>query len=747
MNFPQYFITASEQYTTRRSAVPAPYLRRAFRLQSIPETAKLTVCGLGFYELWLNGERVTRGMLSPTVSNPDRLIYYDVYDARPFLRQGENVIGLCLGNGFQNNPYGNIWKFDLAAFRSAPKAALALEMPDMVIDTSNGFVCHPSPIIFDDYRAGEYYDANKEIDRWAEPRFDASGWMPAMKAETPRGEARLNQALPIKIIREITPVSIAKAGDGYIYDFGVNTSGLCRLKINAEAGQKITMHFGERLYPDGTLDIENINFNSDNTDFIQKDIYICKGGEQTWCPMFTYHGFRYAWVKGLAPGQAVPEALTYLECRTAAGEIGGFRCSNETANRLQEMTRRSVLSNFHHILTDCPHREKNGWTADTALSAEHILLNLNADVNFKQWLENVRYEMRLSGALPGIVPTAGWGFECEDGWVKAWNGPAWDGALILLPYYLYCYRGDTEVLRDNAHAILRYLEYLTTKTDENGLLEIGLGDWCHIGRGEADYTAPLIVTDSILAMDLCNKAAHIFRVINKPLHENFAAGFAAELKKSIRGRLIDFGSMTAAGSCQTAQAMAIHYEVFEPGENAKAFERLMEIIRSDGNVMDIGVLGGRVLFHVLADFGRADLAFDMITGPEYPSYGYYAELGATTLYENFGKDPVDVKSMNHHFWGDISHWVIRHLAGINYRRAALDIKPNFIGKLDHAYAYHLAPEGKIEAGWERRGEKICLSVVVPDTLHGFISLCDGYVFEDRTSFKKALTGEYVVVKK
>jgi len=156
MNFPKYFVASTVDFTTRDAAVPAPYLRRSFQLESIPDKAKLTICGLGFYELWLNGKRITRGLLSPTISNPDKLVYYDVYDVQPLLRQGENVIGLCLGNGFQNNPNGSIWQFDLAPFRSAPKVALSLEMPDLLIDTTEGFVCHPSPIIFDDYRAGEY---------------------------------------------------------------------------------------------------------------------------------------------------------------------------------------------------------------------------------------------------------------------------------------------------------------------------------------------------------------------------------------------------------------------------------------------------------------------------------------------------------------------------------------------------------------------------------------------------------------
>jgi len=250
-----------------------------------------------------------------------------------------------------------------------------------------------------------------------------------------------------------------------------------------------------------------------------------------------------------------------------------------------------------------------------------------------------------------------------------------------------------------------------------------------------------------LAMDLCNKASFIFKVLNKKSHEIFATGLAANLKKSIRNKLIDFESMTVDGNCQTSQAMAIHYGAFEPEERDKAFEKLMEIIKSDGNVMNVGIIGGRVLFHVLANFGRADLAFDMIIGPEYPSYGYFAEHGATTLFENFFSDLNDVKSMNHHFWGDISNWFIRHLAGLSYRESKLEIRPNFIDKLDSASAYYLAPEGKIETSWERLGDKIHLKVAAPNTVQGTIRPSAGYIFEDGTNLKKASSGEYVLMKK
>lgn len=745
MNFPNYFISATHAYTTLETSVPAPYLRKTFDVKQSLKQAELLICGVGFYELYLNGERLTKGALAPYISAPKDVIYYDKYDVTAKLLKGKNVIAMILGNGFQNNPGGYIWGFDKACWRGAPRVALSLAITDekdetVWINSDETFKTANSPIVFDDYRIGERYDARLEIKNWNEIDFDDSNWKNAVHLDSPTGEKVLCNVEPIVVTKELSPVSITACDEGYLYDFKENCAGVCRLKINGAKGQTITMYHGEHII-DGKLDRTNLT--CDRTQESQKDIYICSGeGEERYVPTFTYHGFQYVYIKGLTEAQATNDTLTYIVMNSNLVEMGNFSCSDETINALQDMTRRSTLANFYYFPTDCPQREKNGWTADAALSAEHTLLNLSPEKSYAEWLRNIRKAQADNGCLPGIVPTDQWGF--------AWgNGPAWDCVLTYLPYYTYLYRGDKTILMENAHAILRYLQYLTTIIEEDGLIHIGLGDWCHVGRAADAYKSPQEFTNTVMAIDICQKAAYIFGELDMKIDQQYALALYKKLRTAVRERLIDKKTMTALGNCQTSQAMAIFYGIFDDAEKPVAFNNLLRIIEDCGNCMDVGVLGARVLFHVLSDFGYSDLAYEMITTKSFPSYANWVEKSATTLYEDFLPESDTVNSLNHHFWGDISHWFIRRLAGINYnpnrKGGEVNICPSFVKSLSFAKGYHRSPEGKITSEWEKRQNEIYLKLSIPNDLKGTIILPVGYIFEDETCVSPVRSGEYKIV--
>ncbi|WP_418588319.1 family 78 glycoside hydrolase catalytic domain [Hominenteromicrobium sp.] len=747
MEFSKSFIRASEAYNTFEHHVPAPYLRRAFQIDHEAK-ANVIITALGFYELYLNGERITKGRLAPYISNPDDLVYYDTYEVT--LRAGENVLGVWLGNGFTNNPGGHIWDFDIAAFRAAPQMALCLTYTGKsgeahCIESDETWRTESSPLLFDDYRFGEIYDGRLEIPGWNTIGFDDSAWKFAERAPQPRGEKRLCTAEPIDIVNELKPISVTKTEKGYLYDFGINTAGVCRLCVRGELDQRIELRHGEHL-KDGLPDVENIWFKREHwardLEYVHKDVYTCRGdGEEVYTPAFTYHGFRYVLVSGITEAQATEDLLTALEMHSLLEERGGFSCSDETANKLQQMTRQSDVTNFYYFPTDCPQREKNGWTADAALSSEHILLNLGAEKSYREWLRAIVKAQDNNGALPGIVPTSGWGF--------AWgNGPAWDSVLIELPYRLYQYRGDLDSAKLCAPAIIKYLHYLTTRMDEHDLLAIGLGDWCPPGREAHEYKSPLAFTDTVLSKDMADKAAFLFDKLNMPEQAAFARALSKRWKAAVRKYLIDENTMLAAGNCQTSQAMAIYYSIFEPAERKAAFEQLINLIEEQEYHLDVGVLGGRVLFHVLTDFGYSDLAFSMITRPDYPSYGNWIARGATTLWELFQPEGSDrIGSLNHHFWGDISSWFTQALSGIRMAPHGepneVDFRPSFISRLTHAEAFHSAPAGRIASAWERdEDDVIVLTVELPSTMHGIIRLESGYVFEDGLAYKAAESGTY-----
>ena len=744
MQFPKQFIRAGEVFNTFEAHVPAPYFRKTFFL---PEAAmgEILITACGFYELYINGKRITKGALAPYISNPDDMVYFDRYDVA--LQAGENVIAVLLGNGFQNNPGGYNWDFEKGDFRGAPQFALRVSCgEDLLLESDESFKTAPSPIVFDDYRFGEHYDANLEISGWNTLEFDDSGWCNAIPAPQPRGEARLCEAEPIVVTHEIEPVRIIECEDGsFIYDFGVNCAGVCCLKIKGEKGQRIELQHGERLI-DGKMDIRRIWFLKKQEDYdrdkqiVHKDIYICKGGEtETYTPTFTYHGFQYVTVIGITKAQATKELLTYVVMNSDIKSCGGFETSHPVVNQLQQMTLRSDLANFYYFPTDCPQREKNGWTADAALSAEQMLLNLTVHNSYREWMRNICKAQNDAGALPGIIPTTGWGFQWG-------NGPAWDSVLVYLPYYAYVYRGDKQVVEECAPAFMRYLHYLTTRKDSRGLIEIGLGDWCHVKTRRPK--APLVVTDTIMSIDIAEKMAFLFGQLGMTHQQNFALDIVLDFKAAFREHLIDFETMTVAGNCQTSQAMALHYGIFNPEEEQAAFARLLKLIREQDGFMDVGVLGGKVLFHVLTRFGYTDLALAIMIRPEYPSYGNWVAQGATSLWEDFMEDPA---SMNHHFWGDISAWFIKRLAGICYNPEGtdlhrVDICPHFPEAMDDASAWFDSNCGRIASKWIREADKVLLTLDIPAGIQGQLILKDGWHLEDGKNVCPVASGIYVICK-
>ncbi len=740
--FPTNYIAATTEYNTAERYVPQPLFRRVFAVKAGLTRADLTIGSLGYYEVHINGIDITKGLMAPYRSAPNTNNYFDRYEITDHLKAGKNCLGALLGNGIQNS-IEPTWNFDELPWRSAPALAftLTLTYADGVetIESDAQTLCTESPILFNDFHYGEYYDARLEQHGWDLPDFDDSAWRPAISAEMPEGEPRFCEAEPIRIVGTRKPTEIRACKDGsFIYDFGINDSGLCLLKIDGKPDQKIILRYFETLQ-DGKPYLHNIRFAPDRR--FQEDEYTCAGGEATHLARFTYHGFRYVWISGIEPEQATEDLLTCQLIRSDVDIIGSFTCSNELINKLQECTLRSDLSNLHYFPTDCPHREKNGWTADASLSTEQFLLNLAPEKSYREWLRNVYKSMNEDGALPGIIPTGGWGFDWG-------NGPAWDNVIAWLPYFTYRYRGDRQIIEEAAAPLLRYLRYLQTRRDENGLLAFGLGDWCQVATLKGRYfDTPLIVTDSILSLDIARKAAFIYEELNMTAEKAEADALADSIYSAIRTHLVKGTALY--GETQTAQAMGIFYDIFTEEEKPAAFAHLIELIEAKDNFMSVGVLGGRCIFRVLADFGRADLALHMMLRPEFPSYGNWIIRGATTLWEVFNQEGESLSSRNHHFWGDISTWFYRYLGGIDLNPTAkdvnhLNIAPLFPNGIDHAAATHRHPQGEIAVQWQRDGNAITLNVTVPAALHGKILAPDGLHFENSATDLPLQSGSYIL---
>ena len=379
---------------------------------------------------------------------------------------------------------------------------------------------------------------------------------------------------------------------------------------------------------------------------------------------------------------------------------GSFECSNELLNKIQQATLWSYRSNFVGIPTDCPHREKNGWTGDAHLAAEQAMYNFDNVAGYEKWMNDLKDEQRESGELPGIVPTSGWGYEWG-------NGPAWDSAYVLIPWYLYRYYGDARVLADHYDRMKRYVDYLTRRSKDH-IVNIGLGDWV-----PAKTETPVPVTSTgYYYVD----AVIVSRTARLLGHEDDAKKYArlAEAIRTAFNKTFCPKPGVVANSSQTALSCALYQGLARPDHKEPILAALVADVDRKAGHLDTGILGAKYLLHALTDNGRTDVAYRIATQTTKPSYGDWIARGATTLWEDWG----DGSSRNHIMFGDISAWFYQTLAGLNldpevpaFKRFI--VRPRPVGDLRWVRAKHESPYGLIAVSWKRNDAAFSLEVTVP----------------------------------
>jgi alpha-L-rhamnosidase len=699
---------------------PAPLLRRAFRLPAGVKKARAYVCGLGYYEFHVNGQRIGDEVLMPAFSRYDRTSYYQTWDVTLALQAGDNVLGPTLGNGWYNCFTEEVWDYKQAPWRAQPKVRLQLEV-ELATGRTQRIVSDISwqagtgPIVFDGLRNGETYDSRLEQPGWSAPGFDASAWKKTRIVPSPGGTLRSQQFTPIRVTGSIRPVGVREVKPGvWVFDLGQNIAGWSRVTAQGPAGTTITLRHAEKLDAEGDIDSRNINW------FIksgqcQTDQFILKGdGDEVFQPRFTYHGFQYIQMTGF-PGTPTLDSLTGITVHTDFKTQGEFECSHPLLNTIQRAARWSTLGNYHGIPTDCPHREKNGWTGDAHLSAEQVLLNFNPETAYRKWLRDFHDVQRESGQLPGIIPTGGWGYNWG-------SGPAWDSALILIPWYLYLYRGDRAVLAENFAAMTRYIAYMTSMASGD-TVDFGLGDWCPPVGEASDHKCPVRVTDTAYYyVDVCRVAA-IAGVLGKKAEAARYRALALKIRKAFQKHFLDRGTGRVTGNSQTSMACALYQDLVDPADQPNVLAALVSEVEASHRHIDCGILGTKYLLHILTDLGRADLAYAIATQTDFPSWGHWFEQGATTLWENWNGHA----SRNHHMFSDISAWFYRGLAGIRPDPGEpgfknVIIQPAPVPGLDWVKVWHQSPYGRIESRWTQEAGTFRLEVTIPPNSHGEIHL-------------------------
>jgi alpha-L-rhamnosidase len=536
---------------------------------------------------------------------------------------------------------------------------------------------------------------------------------------------------PIKIDRTIKPIKVSEPKPGlFIYDMGQNFAGFADLVIpeprdhhtvfvgSSETNTislhrppaTIVMRYGERLAKDGTLDRAEIQqhvMRMDRHQQFQTDTYILNQDEMGHVshvpgdlPRFCYHGFQYVEITGF-PGRPSLDNLRGVFIHSAVPVAGEFECSNPMLNQIWRAGRWSNLSNLQGIPTDCPHREKNGWTGDAHLAAEQGLFNFEPAAVYTKWINDLGDEQRPSGELPGIVPTSGWGYQWG-------NGPAWDSAFLLIPYYLYEYCGDAGVLGEHYSGLKRYVDYLTGKAKE-GIVSIGLNDWApYKTQTPADITSTAYYYRDAQIVSL---AAHL---IGNETDSRQYAELAAGIKKSFNEKFYHPETGLYGNGSQTSLSCALYQGLVGPDNDSVVLSNLVAAIECQSNHIDTGILGAKYLLNTLTDHGRADVAYRVANQKDMPSWGWWLEQGATTLWEQWDGGA----SRNHIMYGDILAWFYKTLAGINPDPAApgfghFIVRPNPVCDLTSARASYDSVRGRIVSDWRIRNGRFELTVEIP----------------------------------
>ena len=690
---------------------PAPMFRKRFRVNGKVARASLYISAAGYYDAAINGSRVSDDWLNPGYTHYDRRNLYMVHDVTDLLHDGDNVITATLGNGFYNEYSGMaVWP----RWRNRPRmiCELHVEYADgrtQKVLSNSTWRTATGEVLGNVIYAGDIIDARCEVEGWNDPAMDDSAYPAAVVCEAPSPLLVAQQMPPIRESETCEPVSVRRISDReYVFTFARNMTGVCTLRVRGEAGTRITMEHGELLRDDGTVEMHNIDFHSHPVrDYsLQRDIFYLSGeGMESFTPRFHYNGFQYVTVTADRPVELDRSSLTAHFLHTDVRSVGDFRSSNELLNKLWQAVRRSYLCNLQGIPTDCPHREKNGWTADAHVSIDIGLTNYDAITVYEKWIDDIVDNQREDGSISGIIPSAGWGYD-------DWIGPVWDAAMFIIPNALYNYYGDVRAIEKIYPVAERYLGYLAARENEEGTVTYGLGDWCYYKtQTPSDFT-----TTCFYYYD--QKLMARFASLTGRDASRYEAK-AAALRDLINDKYLDPETGIYSIGRVTAQAVPLALGIVPEGLEERVAARLNDVVVEDGYTCDFGLLGSRYALRMLVRYGYVETAYKLATQTRRPSWGNWIVEGFTTPLETWAlRENFSDSSANHVFFGDIAAWMQSDIAGINYDESKpgfenIVIRPHFPAGMEWAEASYHSVRGVVRSAWHRSRNHIILEVTIP----------------------------------
>ena len=707
---------------SRRSII----LRRSFRPYKAVKQAELRICGLGFYEATINGEKVGDSEFAPTWSDYDKTLYFNTYDVTQHIRQGDNELRVLLGNGFYNEQGGRYVKLKVSF---GPPTLLCL----LYVTYDDGMREHlfsdgkwqwtESPITFNSIYGGEDYDARLEPPlrlplggvSEASPRGGLVGvWKPVVIMEAPKGELCPQIVQPVKIMERYPVKDIVRKDSVLVFDMGQNLAGYPEITVQGKAGQRLKLIPGETLTPEGFV-------NQKQTGHPHYYTYILKGGEklhkrdgsfcvnsETWHPRFSYYSFRYLQIEGdIDVLKKVESCFVY----NSAERIGSFECSNPRINATHQLIDRAIRSNWQAVWTDCPSREKLGWLEQTWLNGEALVYNYDAQKMIEQTMQNIVDAQHDDGSMPEIAPEY---TQFTGTWARPFQeSPEWGGAIIALPMLCLRHYGNLDLARCHYDAMKRYMDYLVTQ-DSCYILKQGLGDWYDYGPERAGFSQntpmPLVSTAHYYQW-MCNMYVMAKLLGHKEDAEWFNA-LADSIRQSFNRTFYNVKKKTYGSGSQCSLALPLYLKLVPEGDYHAVLQNLMNDIKAHGNRLTTGDVGNRYLFSVLIENDQRELLYSMLNHDDVPGYGYQIKKGHTTLTEQWNPDMG--ASMNHFMMAHIENFLIPDLLGIQRSGDLIEIQPHPVGDIVWCKGSTMSANGIVKVEWHINKGVFTMDIDIPE---------------------------------
>lgn len=707
-----------------------PIFRKSISIERPVDSATLDICGLGHYELYINGTRVGDQQLEPAFTDYDKRVHYTTYNISTYLNEGENVFALYLGRGRYNMNTATVWAFEKSPWRENCRFTLAGEImaggKKVPLDIRD-WKCTEGPIFRDSMYGGEGFDARLEPQGWMVPGFYDTDWDDAIETNPPKGKLQSTDIEPIRIVDEV-PVSRTVFSDSTraVFEFPDMLAGNIRIRVNEPAGTRIHITYTESC--EGTHVICKQEHVSGN--HFQEDEYICKGsGEEVWQARFSYKGFRYVEITGFT-GEFTADQVTALDIHQDLKSRGSFSCSNDMINRIHNANRRALLNNCHHVITDTPTYEKNGWTGDAQLTSTMALYNFEIESFYRKYLTDLRDSQIPTGELSPIVPTSGWGLTGNpnaEGKPFTGHMPAWDGALFVISWEIYQYTGNLKVIRENYEAMQKYLTFIESRA-EDYILPKGLGDWLPPGGSPSERA---IISSTCWFYKLTDMLQNCAVLLDDKETQEKCRALKPKIKEALNKRFLNdacdaYETDWEKGYRQTSAIQPLAFGLVPEEHHDAIFGRLKsEICKSGKPKLDTGILGTRCILDVLAENGEVDIAYEILTSEEFPSWGFWFANGRISLGEQW---EIRARSWTHHMYGSVDSWLYQYLAGIKPLApgfAKLAINPHIPAKLANATATVGTPPGEVTSSWKKNEEGYLFEINIPEGVDATFGLPNG----------------------